>query len=74
MVGGDFELLIVARVDLVSDDHSVEVSVEGPVKPFLRLLGSGVRGERGLLAVAVLAATDTGLAAKLDSYREGLKG
>ena len=26
------------------------------------------------LAVAVLAATDTGLAAKLDSYREGLKG
>ena len=26
------------------------------------------------LAVAILAATDTGLAAKLDSYREGLKG
>ena len=28
----------------------------------------------GYLAVAVLAATDTGLAAKLDSYRESLKG
>ena len=28
----------------------------------------------GCLAVAVLAATDTGLAAKLDSYRESLKG
>ena len=26
------------------------------------------------LAVAILAATDTGLAAKLDAYREGLKG
>lgn len=26
------------------------------------------------LAVAILAATDTGLAAQLDSYREGLKG